>query len=267
MNRFFIIASLILAGIILSSCGKVMMTGRKQFLLFSDEQIMSLSDQSYNQFKTEMKFSQNKKYHESVNKVGKRMTDAVYAYMKERGLEAEYKKFNWQFSVADNDQVNAFCLPNGKIVFYEGIFKYTDTPDKIAVVMGHEIAHAIAKHGNERMSQEALVGTAGSIVSQMIGGENQQRNQAIFNIAFNVGARVGILLPYSRKHEYEADKIGVIIMALAGYNINSAPLFWEAMMQKGGAKSEFLSTHPSDQNRIVKIKEILPEIEKTYKKK
>ena len=150
------------------------------------------------------------------------------------------------------------CLPSGKIVFYEGILKYADTPDYIAVVMGHEMAHAIAKHGNERMSQQTAMNILGNVASEVIGVKKGNTAQALFNLGFGLGSQVGVLLPYSRKHEYEADKIGMYIMDIAGYDINAAPEFWEKMTEgKSSDASDFMSTHPSDRKRIEALKEAI----------
>jgi predicted Zn-dependent protease len=240
------------------SCGKVMITGRNQVLLFSQGELTSLSEQAYTELMSKSEPSVNRSHINMVKKVGQDLTQAVERYVKQNGWEKALEGITWKFDVVKSDQVNAFCLPNGNIVFYEGIMKITNTPDLVAVVMGHEIAHALAKHGNERMSQEVLVGAAGQAISAYLGSESQ-KTQMIFGLAFGVGTQLGVLLPYSRKHEYEADRLGLIIMAMAGYDINVAPGFWEKMSAGGNSKLEFFSTHPSDANRIAQIKKVLPE--------
>ena len=252
---------LLIAGVlfaILISCGKVMITGRSQVLLFSQGELTSLSEQAYTELMSKSEPSMNRSHINMVKKVGQDLTQAVERYAKQNGWEKALEGITWKFDVVKSDQVNAFCLPNGNIVFYEGIMKITNTPDLVAVVMGHEIAHALAKHGNERMSQEVLVGAAGQAISAYLGSESQ-KTQMIFGLAFGVGTQLGVLLPYSRKHEYEADRLGLIIMAMAGYDINVAPGFWEKMSAGGNSKLEFFSTHPSDANRIAQIKKVLPE--------
>lgn len=251
---------LITMAVVIVSCSQVFMTGRKQILLIDQGQITSLSNQAYTEIMSESKVSTNKAHINTVREVGFRITNAVERYVKEKGLENVLEGMTWKFDVIASDQVNAFCLPNGNIVFYEGIMKLTNTPDLVAVVMGHEIAHALAKHGNERMSQEMLLNTVGQAASAFI-GENQQ-NKAIFQLAFGLGSQLGVVLPYSRKHEYEADRLGLIIMAMAGYDINVAPGFWERMSDGKGGTMEFFSTHPSDQNRIKQIMAVLPEAAK-----
>lgn len=244
-------------------CGSVLITGRKQLLLFGDGEITSLSNQTYREIMSTSRVSSNANYQRVVNEVGLKLTAAVDRYAKANGLSSALQGLNWKFDVLQSSQINAFCLPNGNIVFYEGIMPIVNSPDLVAVVMGHEIAHAVAKHGNERMSQEMLVGTVGQVLSQFIGTADQKK-QAIFSLAFGLGSQLGVMLPYSRKHEYEADRLGLIFMAMAGYNINVAPGFWERMSQgkDGAGMPEFFSTHPSDANRVKKIIEVLPEAAK-----
>jgi predicted Zn-dependent protease len=261
-KRIYYIILLIITGGVLFSCGKVMITGRKQMLLFSQGEIASLGNQAYSQIMSESQLSSNSEYVAMVNEVGRDLTRAVGRYVKSNNYESALEGIEWKFDVIASDQVNAFCLPNGNIVFYEGIMKITNTPDLIAVVMGHEIAHALAKHGNERMSQEVLVGAVGQAISSYMGTKSE-KDQLIFQVAYGLGSQLGVLLPYSRKHEYEADRLGLIIMAMAGYDINVAPGFWERMSAgKNNAPMEFFSTHPSDDNRIKQIREILPEAAK-----
>lgn len=260
------VAMLTLLSVFLIACGKVMITGRSQVLLYSQGQVTSLSNQAYTDLMGKSVVSANAQYKKMVNEVGVRLTSAVTDYLKQNGWEKELAGISWKFDVIKDETVNAFCLPNGNIVFYEGIMKITNTPDLIAVVMGHEIAHALAKHGNERMSQEAIVGVAGQALAAYVGTESQ-KTQAIFGMAFGLGSQLGVLLPYSRKHEYEADRLGLIIMSMAGYDINVAPKFWQTMSASGSKQPEFFSTHPSDENRIKKIQEVIPEAAKYARKK
>ncbi|MDD2594963.1 MAG: M48 family metallopeptidase [Bacteroidales bacterium] len=247
--------------VVIAACGSVAFTGRKQLLVYSDSQITSLSEQSYTEFLTTAKMSTNRTQLAQVQAVGKRMTQALESYLKKVDQTNYLQGLNWDYTLVQSNEVNAFCMPSGKIVFYEGIMPYTNKPDFIAVVMGHEIAHAVARHGNERMSQEALVGTVGSVLNQMIAKNATQGTQALFDVAFGLGGQYGLLLPYSRKHEYEADKIGLIIMAIAGYDVDQAPVFWEKMSanSNGSSVPEFLSTHPTDANRIANLKKVIPE--------
>jgi predicted Zn-dependent protease len=256
MNRIKAIIATAAVALTAVSCGVVSFTGRNQLLLFSDSEIMALSDQSYAQLMKEETLSSDAASTRKVKEVGTKMVAALESYLKTNGDTSALKGIKWEFQLVKSDQVNAFCMPSGKIVFYEGILKYADTPDYIAVVMGHEMAHAIAKHGNERMSQQSIMSILGSVASEAIGEKKGDAAQTLFDVGFGIGAKAGVLLPYSRKHEYEADKIGMYIMDIAGYNVNAAPEFWEKM--QGGNKSDasdFLSTHPSDAKRVAALRE------------
>ena len=252
------IAAVAAAVLMTASCGVVSFTGRRQILMFSDGEIASLSDESYKEFMNTARLSSDLEATRMLKGVGQKMVSALESYMKKNGQEEALSGLTWEFQLVDSAAVNAFCLPNGKIVFFDGILKYADTPDYIAVVMGHEMAHAIAKHGNERMSQEAAVNLLGSLASDAVGLKKGAAAQNLFNIGFGIGSQVGLLLPYSRKHEYEADKIGMYIMDIAGYNVNAATEFWEKMLEGGtGMSNDFLSTHPSDAKRIAALKEAI----------
>jgi predicted Zn-dependent protease len=241
-----------------SACGVVSFTGRKQILIYSDSDITALSDQSYNEFMNSAKMSSDAKATKMLKEVGNKMVAALESYAAKNGDSKMLSGLTWDFQLVESSEVNAFCLPNGKIVFYEGILKYADTPDYIAVVMGHEMAHAIAKHGNERMSQEAAMNLLGNLASEAIANKKGAGAQQLFNIGFGIGSQAGVLLPYSRKHEYEADKIGMYIMDIAGYDINAAPAFWEKMLDgKNPNTNDFFSTHPSDAKRIAALKEAI----------
>ena len=241
-----------------ASCGVVSFTGRKQILMYSDSEITALSDQTYTEFMNEARVSTDAEATKMLKGVGQKMVSALESYMKKSGQEEALSGLSWEFQLVDSAAVNAFCLPNGKIVFFEGILKYADTPDYIAVVMGHEMAHAIAKHGNERMSQESAMNIVGSLASELIGASKGSSAQSLFNLGFGLGSQVGVLLPYSRKHEYEADKIGMYIMDIAGYDVNAAPAFWKKMLEGStGSANDFLSTHPSDAKRIAALKEAI----------
>ena len=252
-------AGAVIISLIAVSCSTVAFTGRRRLLMYSDSQITSLSDQSYASMMGTMKLSENKAQTAMVVAVGQRLTSALTAYLASVGESSLLEGLKWEYNLVQSPEVNAFCMPNGKIVFYEGIMPYCTTPDYIAVVMGHEIAHAIARHGNERMSQQSVLNTAGALASTVIGVSTNSQTQALFNLAYNVGGEYGVLLPFSRKHELEADEIGLIIMAVAGYDVDKAPLFWQKMSEGGTASvPEVLSTHPSDANRINHIMKCIP---------
>lgn len=258
---FKIFAALAMTTWLAVSCGVVSFTGRKQMLLFSDSEITALSDASYSDFMKTATVSSDKDATRKLLEVGNKMVSALESYMKSHGMSSALSGLTWEFQLVKSSEVNAFCLPSGKIVFYEGIMKYADTPDYIAVVMGHEMAHAIARHGNERMSQKAAMNLLGSVASEIIGTRNGTTAQSLFNLGFGLGSQMGVILPYSRKHEYEADRIGMYIMDIAGYDINAAPEFWVKMQNgKSGSQNDFLSTHPSDDKRIAALKEAIREI-------
>jgi predicted Zn-dependent protease len=198
-----------------------------------------------------------------VTAVGIRISKAVEKYMKDNGLSKQIEGYKWEFNVVDSKEVNAWCMPGGKVVVYTGILPLTKDDAGLAVVMGHEIAHAIADHGNERMSQELAVQAAG-IGLQVYMQQKPQMTQDIFLSAFGVGSQLGIL-GYSRQHELEADKLGLVFMAMAGYDPERAVTFWQEMSKVGGSKPpELMSTHPSDERRIAQIKAFLPEANKYY---
>jgi len=201
-----------------------------------------------------------------VKKVGEKIANAVTQFMKRKHLGKRIKDYQWEFNLVNENIPNAWCMPGGKVVVYAGILPYTRTEAGLAVVMGHEIAHAIARHGNERMSQSMILQMGGMALSSALDSKPQQ-TKAIFMGAYGVGTKVGLSLPFSRTHETEADKLGLVFMAMAGYNPEEAITFWERMSQSGGQKPpELLSTHPSDETRIKDLKEFLPEAMKYYNK-
>ena len=233
------------------SCSTVVFTGRNRMLLYSDNEISSLSAQSYYEFMSTAAPSTNMVQTSMVREVGKRLEAALNKYLVAKGQTNVLNGIKWEYYLVRSNQVNAFCLPDGKVVFYEGIMPVLSTPDMVAVVMAHEMGHAIARHGNERMTQQTLTNLVGAVTGQIIEQKTSENARALFETAFAVGSQYGYLLPYSRKHEYEADEIGLYIMAIAGYDISQAPLLWEKMSQSNGASvPEFMSTHPSDANRI-----------------
>lgn len=252
------ISAVLALALLATSCGVVSFTGRRQILLFSDSEISALSDASYSEFMSSASVSTDVSATRMLKEVGSRMVAALESYMRSHGETSALSGLNWEFQLVSSSEVNAFCMPSGKIVFYEGILKYADTPDYIAVVMGHEMAHAIARHGNERMSQQSVMNLVGSVASEVIGYKKGADAQILFNLGFGLGSQVGVLLPYSRKHEYEADQIGMYIMDIAGYDVNAAPAFWEKMISgKTAGKNDFFSTHPSDAKRIAALKEAI----------
>lgn len=253
----FILAAVL--SIVLTSCSTVAFTGRHRLLVYPDSQITSLSDQSYSMLMDTVKLSKNTAQAALVESVGRRLTSALSTYLASTGETGLIAGLKWDYKLVQSREVNAFCMPNGKIVFYEGIMPYCPTADDVAVVMGHEIAHAIARHGNERMSQQSVLNVAGNVASAIIGVRTGADAQELFNLAYSVGGQYGVLLPFSRKHELEADEIGLIIMALAGYDVDKAPDFWERM--SAGTRTsvpEVISTHPSNASRISAIRKAIP---------
>jgi len=266
-KQHLFVTIILFMSLFLSSCSTVPITGRKQLDLIPDNQMLSMSFSQYDQFLKDNKESTNRRDINLVNKVGRKIADAVEKYFTEKNLSSQLDGYKWEFHVIDSKQVNAWCMPGGKVVVYTGILPLTKNEAGLAVVLAHEIAHAVAKHGNERMSQALLTQLGGVALSQAIKNKPQE-TQNIFMAAFGVGAQLGVLLPFSRTQESEADHLGLIFMAIAGYNPNEALNFWQRMAeaQKGNAPPEFLSDHPSDQSRIEDIKNEMPEAMTYYRK-
>jgi predicted Zn-dependent protease len=236
--------------LVIYACAKVPLTGRKQFTAIPSSQINALGVDSYNQVIDQTGISDNQQYIAQVKRVGARITDAVEKYLSENNLLGKIEGFKWEYSVLESDQMNAFCLPGGKIAFYEGIMPVCQDDNGVAVVMSHEIAHAIASHGNERMSQSLVVNLGGMALSEALETQPQMTKDLAL-AAFGIGSQVGVMLPYSRLHESEADELGLYFMAMAGYDPREAPEFWQRMLDIGGERPpEFLSTHPDPENRI-----------------
>ncbi len=253
------------AALLLAACSTVPLTGRKQLSLVSNSEVLSLSSQQYGDFIKQTPLSNDAAGRAAVERIGKRIQAAVEQYLKQTNQLALLEGYNWDFKLVQGEDVNAFCMPGGKVVFYDGIMPLTKNDAGIATVMGHEIAHAIARHGNERMSQQ-LVTQLGSAATAVAVSGQSETTQAIANTVFAAGAQFGVLLPYSRKHELEADRLGLIFMAMAGYDPSEAIAFWQRMAANGGAKvAEFMSTHPSDDTRIRAMNKVLPEAMKYYK--
>ena len=252
---------LILMGIY--SCSSVPITGRSQLNLVSDQDVLSLSLQQYSDYIKTAKKSTDQAATAMVTKVGSKIADAVEAYYKSQGMESQLSGYSWEFNLIDDPQVNAFCMPGGKIVVYTGILPYTQDESGLAVVLGHEVAHAVAKHANERMSQQ-LLAQYGSVGLDALLSKSSSSVQSIGQTVFGVGAQYGVLLPYSRKQESEADHLGLIFMAIAGYSPEVALPFWQRMSQQGSSIPEFMSDHPADNTRIADIQKVLPEAMQYY---
>lgn len=253
-----------LAFLFLLSCSVVPMTGRKQFVAIPASQMISLSAESYSQVLAEAKVSTNNYYVSTVRKVGEKLTAAVELYLKQNNLASVTEGYDWQYNVLVSEELNAWCMPGGQIAFYEGILPVCQDENGIAVVMGHEIAHAVAQHGNERMSQQLALQMGGIALSEALKTQEQETIDLAM-LAFGVGAQVGVMLPYSRTHESEADELGLYFMAMAGYNPQTAPAFWTRMSEKGESRPpEFLSTHPDPSNRIEDLNRHMPKAMEYY---
>ncbi|MCC6289025.1 MAG: M48 family metallopeptidase [Chitinophagaceae bacterium] len=248
------------------ACKQNAITGRSQLQLLPESELQSMAKTQYQSFLTENKIVNTtvSKDAEMVKRVGTRISKAITDYYTKENKGSLLDGYQWEFNLVDSKEVNAWCMPGGKVVVYTGILPVTQNEAALAVVMGHEIAHAIAQHGNERMSQELLAQGLGTVGSVLTSGNSTVNN--IFNTIYAPGAQVGVLLPNSRKQELEADHFGLIFAAMAGYNPNEAVAFWQRMAQasSGQKPPEFLSTHPSDETRIQKVKQYAEEAMKYY---
>ena len=249
------------------SCNRNSITGRRQLQLFPEYSLQQQSASEYRSFLTKNKVvaSYNNNDAEMVKRVGSKIQMAITQYYSKKGLSKELEGYRWEFNLVNNNEINAWCMPGGKVVVYTGLLPVTKNETALAVVLGHEITHAVAHHGNERISQAAIaqgIQVAGDVFTQ----NNQQAN-TLFNNIFIPGAQVSFLLPNSRKQEYEADHYGLIFAAMAGYDPREAISFWQRMSSSGGQKPpEFLATHPSDANRIKQLEKYMPEALSYYKK-
>ena len=235
-------------------CSKAPITGRNQLIMVSPQQELTLGYQSAKQVLTKEKVSTDPQKNAMVKRIGQRIANVTG--------QNDYK---WEFFVIENDkEANAFCLPGGKVFVYTGLFKYASNDDELAAVMGHEIGHALARHGAERMSAGQLQQMGGQVLGAVMQGRGNPQNTAMAMQAFGIGSQLGVMLPHSRLQEYEADHIGLMLAAKAGYNPNSALAFWEKFGKSGKSAPEYLSTHPAPTNRISKIKSLLPKVIPIY---
>ncbi len=267
MKRVQILFLLLMSlSLLVISCSTVPLTGRSQLNMIPDNEMLSMSFQQYDEFLKENPPSKDQPAVEMVQRVGTNIQHAVENYMSDNNLSSHLRGYEWEFNLIESDQVNAWCMPGGKVVIYTGIMPIAQDDAGLAVVMGHEIAHAIAEHGNERMSQQ-LLQQAGAVGLMVAMKDKPVQTQALWLGVYGVGTQVGIMLPYSRTQESEADHLGLIFMAMAGYDPNAAPEFWERMAAgKDGEPPEFLSTHPSSETRIKDLKSWIPEATQYYKK-
>ncbi|MDD6517995.1 MAG: M48 family metallopeptidase [Prevotella sp.] len=258
----------LVATLMLAACGTtstVPVTGRKHSLLVSDAQVLSLSNQEYTKFMQSAKVSTDAANTAMVKRVGTRLASAVETYLKNNGMSSEIKNFSWEFNLVQNKEANAFCMPGGKIVVYEGLLPYTQNEASLAIVLGHEIAHAVAKHSAEQMSKQIRqqYGTqiGGALLGSVVGSDVANIATAIAQQGFSFAN-----LKYSRDNESEADHIGLIFAAMAGYDPEEAIPFWKRMASGSSSnQSDIFSDHPSDASRIAALQKEMPEALKYYK--
>jgi predicted Zn-dependent protease len=252
---------LLLLTLTVIACATVPGTNRSQLSLVGDAQMNQMALTEYRQFLSQNPpASNNTSDGAMVKRAGARIATAVTAYMAELGRSDAVAGFEWEFNLVNGKEVNAWCMPGGKVVVYTGLLPITQTEDGLAVVMGHEIAHAVARHGNERMSQQLATQLGGQAMEVALANKRPE-TRAMWGAALGLGAQFGVMLPFSRTHESEADRLGLLFMAKAGYDPRAAVPFWERMAagKQGGGPPEFMSTHPSDATRIRQIQEWMPE--------
>ena len=260
------IIAFLIFGLIVYGCATVPLSGRRQLSIVNNSEVLPLAYDQYGQVLKESKVLTNTKEGQQIVTVGKRIADAVDIYLNNNGYSSITDGFKWDFNLLESDQVNAWCMPGGKVAFYTGILPICENETGIAVVMGHEVAHAIASHARERMSQGMVAnGLIGGLQAAM--GENPTLTQTIFLQAVGMGGQVG-MLKFSRDQELEADQLGLIFMAIAGYDPREAPDFWTRMnaQSEGARPPEFLSTHPGPERRIEQLNKQMNDALKYYNK-
>ena len=250
----------------LVSCTRVPITNRRQVNMLPEGTLIGMSITNYRDFLSKNPAASSSGADaQMVKRVGEKIAKAVTQFMSSKRQAKRIKDYKWEFNLVSQKEMNAWCMPGGKVVVYSGIMPVTKDETGLAVVMGHEISHAIARHGNERMSQMLIVNVGMAGLAVALSSKPKETND-VFLSAYGIGSTLGVL-KYSRVHESEADKLGLVFMAMAGYNPAEAVAFWERMSKQGGAKMpELLSTHPSDQTRIKEIRDFLPVAMKYFKK-
>jgi predicted Zn-dependent protease len=267
-KKFCVIVSLLLCLSFSNfSCTRVAVTGRKQLNFVPDLMINQMSFQNYQEFISKNKISTNAADTQTVKRVGQKIQAAVTEYCNKNNLADQIKGYQWEFNLVENKEVNAWAMPGGKVVVYTGIMPVVQNDAGLATVLGHEIAHVIARHGAEQMSQGLLVELGGMALSEAV-TKQPEKVKSIFMNSYKVGSQVGVMLPYSRIHELEADRMGLIFMAMAGYDPHEALNFWKRMSsgKQDSRLAELLSTHPADSTRIKSIENLIPEALLYYKK-
>jgi len=257
-----------IAVVVMAACTHNAITGRSQLSLVSESDAQSLALTEYSKFLTDNKVvPASNAQAQMVKRVGSRIADAITRYYQQKGQSAALAGYKWEFNLVDSKEVNAWCMPGGKVVVYTGLLPVTQNETALAIVLGHEITHAVAGHGRERMSQQMLAQDIQQAGNVALGSNPKAVN--IFNTVYGPGAQVGVLLPNSRNQEYEADHYGLLFAAMAGYDPREAIPFWTRMMNMSQAGSKppiFLSDHPADQDRITKLQDYMPEALTLYMK-
>ncbi len=250
----------ILIAAIAGGCAMNLVTGRNQLSLVPESELQLMASSQYDTFLSENNtLNASNSSATMVDRVGARIANAVTQYYNGKGQESVLEGYQWEFNTVASDDVNAWCMPGGKVVVYIGLLPVTQNETALAIVMGHEIAHAIAKHGSERMSR-AMVQQLGGAALEVALSQKPQQTSDLFMMSYGIGSQLGAMLPWSRQQETEADQYGLIFAAMAGYDPREAIPFWQRMSAAGGAKQpEFLSTHPSDDTRMRKLKQFMPE--------
>ncbi|WP_177764548.1 M48 family metallopeptidase [Flavobacterium sp. I3-2] len=252
------ITLMLLLGTLMIGCATNPFTGKKTMALVGNNELFTSSFQQYGEFIKENKVVTGTADAQLVNKVGEKIKKAAETYLKANGYSNYLKDYKWEYKLVQDKAANAWCMPGGKIVVYTGILPITKTESGLATVMGHEVAHALANHGQQRMSANVVqqLGAAGLSAAT---ANSSAQTQELAMAAYGGGSNLIGVLPFSRKHETEADDIGLLLMAIAGYNPSDAVSFWERMAKQGGSSQpEFLSTHPSNTTRINNLKEQIP---------
>lgn len=257
-----------LCGLVLVACSTVALTGRKQLNLVSESEILSASLTEYQTYMKSAKVSTDTKATAVVTNVARRIATAAESYLTASGQQADLQNYAWEFNLTQDAELNAFCMPGGKIVVYSGMLNLigngADLDDELAAVIGHEVGHAIAKHGNERASQQMLASLGGSLLGAAVANKSTATQQAVAT-AYGLGAQYGALLPFSRKQELEADYIGIVLATMAGYDADAAITLWQKMAAASNSNTaEFMSTHPSSDTRISQLQKDIPVVKAAY---
>lgn len=256
--------AILVVATVLEACSRIPISGRRQFKMLPESTLMDMSLTSYKQILDTAAVVNGTEESAMIKRVGNKIATAVEGYLKSTKHLKRIEGYTWEFNLIEDTLVNAWCMSGGKVAFYTAILPICETETGVAVVMGHEIAHAIAQHGNERVSQ-GLALQMGGVALDVAASTRSEETRALVQLAYGVGANVGVLLPYSRKHESEADQMGLMFMAMAGYDPSEAPKFWDRMNQLGGQRPpEFLSTHPDPEKRKQRLQELMPKAMEHY---